>query len=83
MVILDEPTANLDVELERTLQEVIRELGSERTVILIAHSLNAIRLANQVIVLQDRTVKETLSPEQYLQEQRRLSRPVKSAGVTA
>lgn len=83
MVVLDEPTANLDVELERTLQEVIRGLGSERTVILIAHSLNAIRLANQVIVLQDRTVKETISSEQYIQEQRRLSRPVKSAGVTA
>ena len=83
VVVLDEPTANLDVELERTLQEVIRGLGSERTVILIAHSLNAIRLANQVIVLQDRTVKETISSEQYIQEQRRLSRPVMSAGVTA
>ncbi len=70
VVILDEPTANLDVELERTLQAVIRELGRERTVILIAHSENAIRLANQVIVLQDHTVKEVLSSEEYLKQQR-------------
>ncbi len=81
-MILDEPTANLDVELERAFQDVIRELGRKRTIILIAHSLNTIRLANQVIVLQDRTVKEVLSPEEYLQEQSRLIRPVKSAGET-
>jgi ABC-type multidrug transport system fused ATPase/permease subunit len=76
-VILDEPTANLDTALERTIQEVIRDLGRERTVILIAHSLNTIRLANQVIVLQDRKVKEVLSPEKYLLEQRKLMRPGK------
>jgi ATP-binding cassette subfamily C protein CydD len=70
VVILDEPTANLDAELEQTLQAVIRDLGRERTVILIAHSLNAIRLANQVIVLQDHTVKEVLSSEEYLKQQR-------------
>jgi ATP-binding cassette subfamily B protein len=67
----------LDAALEHTLQEVIRELGRERTVILIAHSLNTIRLANQVIVLQDRKIKEVLSPEKYLQEQRKLLRPGK------
>jgi len=77
VVILDEPTANLDTALERTIQEVIRDLGRERTVILIAHSLNTIRLANQVIVLQDRKVKEVLSPEKYLLEQRKLMRPGK------
>ncbi len=70
VVILDEPTANLDAELEQTLQAVIRDLGRERTVILIAHSLNAIRLANQVIVLQDHTVNEVLSSEEYLKQQR-------------
>jgi ABC-type multidrug transport system fused ATPase/permease subunit len=78
-VILDEPTANLDTALERTIQEVIRDLGRERTVILIAHSLNTIRLANQVIVLQDRKVKEVVSPEKYLLEQRKLIRSVKRA----
>ncbi len=77
VVILDEPTANLDADLERTLQDVIRELGRERTVILIAHSLNTIRLANRVIVLQDRKIKEVLSSEQFLLEQRKLIRPGK------
>ncbi len=79
VVILDEPTTNLDAALERTLQEVIRVLGSERTVILIAHNLNTIRMANQVIVLQDRKVKEVLSPEKYLLEQRKMIQPVKRA----
>jgi ATP-binding cassette subfamily B protein len=79
VVILDEPTANLDADLERTLQDVIRELGRERTVILIAHSLNTIRLANRVIVLQDRKIKEVLSSEQFLLEQRKLIRPGKAA----
>ena len=78
-MILDEPTANLDTALERTIQEVIRDLGRERTVILIAHSLNTIRLANQVIVLQDHKVKEVLSAEKYLLEQRKLFRPGKRA----
>jgi ATP-binding cassette subfamily C protein CydD len=83
VLILDEPTTNLDVELENTLQEVIHELGKGRTVILIAHSLNTIRLANQVIVLQDRTIKEVISPAEYLRQQSRYFQTVRSPQISS
>jgi ATP-binding cassette subfamily C protein CydD len=83
VLILDEPTTNLDVELENTLQEVIHELGKGRTVILIAHNLNTIRLANQVIVLQDRTIKEVISPAEYLRQQNRYFQTVRSPQISS
>jgi len=58
-VILDEPTANLDPELEVQLTESINHLLKNRTALVIAHRLNTIRSADKIIVLdQSRMVQQ-------------------------
>jgi ATP-binding cassette, subfamily C, bacterial CydCD len=52
ILILDEPTSSLDPETESLLEESTRRLMQGRTVLTIAHRLNTIFKANQIIVLE-------------------------------
>ncbi len=57
-LILDEPTAHLDVEQERLLQETTRRLCAGRTVLAIAHRLPTVAQADQIVVLEEGRVAE-------------------------
>src|SRR5258706_15147847 len=52
ILILDEPTSSLDPETESLLEESTRRLMQGRTIITIAHRLNTIFKADQIIVLE-------------------------------
>lgn len=52
LLILDEPTAHLDVVQERYLQESTRRLCEGRTVLIIAHRLPTVMRADQILVMQ-------------------------------
>jgi subfamily B ATP-binding cassette protein MsbA len=58
VLILDEPTAALDVEAEEKVIEALEALMKGRTVIMIAHRLATLRDADKVIVLEDGLVSE-------------------------
>ena len=49
VVVLDEATAALDPENENLVLDALRELAKGRTVIAIAHRLNTIRAADQIL----------------------------------
>lgn len=51
LLILDEPTAHLDVEQEYLLQESTRRLAANRTVLVIAHRLPTVARADQILVM--------------------------------
>lgn len=57
IVILDEATASVDADNEKYIQEAIRELCSGKTLLVIAHRLNTIQNANQIIVLNDGSIE--------------------------
>jgi ATP-binding cassette subfamily C protein CydCD len=52
IVILDEPSSSLDPETEAYLEDSTHRLMSGRTVITIAHRLNTVFAADQIIVLE-------------------------------
>ncbi len=58
-LILDEPTSSLDPETESLLEESTHQLIQGRTVITIAHRLNTIFNADQILVLEEGCIVET------------------------
>jgi ATP-binding cassette subfamily C protein CydCD len=58
-IILDEATSNLDPQHEALLQESLDRLLQGRTVLIIAHRLNTVVNADQIIVLSEGRVVQT------------------------
>lgn len=56
--ILDEATSNIDVETENKIQQAVRELSRENTVIMIAHRLATVIEADRIIVVDDGIIPE-------------------------
>jgi ABC-type multidrug transport system fused ATPase/permease subunit len=49
LLLLDEPTANLDGDTERVVLDAVRRLAAGRTVILAAHRPALLALADRVV----------------------------------
>ncbi|MGP1438314.1 MAG: ABC transporter ATP-binding protein [Treponema sp.] len=58
IVLLDEATASIDVDNEYLIQNSIKELTKNKTVLVIAHRLNTIRHADQIIVFDEGKIVE-------------------------
>jgi ATP-binding cassette, subfamily C, bacterial CydCD len=58
ILILDEPTSSLDPETETLLEESTHRLMHGRTVVTVAHRLNTIFRADQIIVLEEGCIVE-------------------------
>ncbi|MBF1994931.1 ABC transporter ATP-binding protein [Serratia symbiotica] len=66
IVILDEPTAALDIESELAVQQAIDNLVRHRTVIIIAHRLSTIVRAGNILVMEGGQVIEQGTHSQLL-----------------
>ncbi|EJF6664458.1 ABC transporter ATP-binding protein/permease [Escherichia coli] len=66
VVILDEPTAALDIESELAVQKAIDNLVHNRTVIIIAHRLSTIAGAGNILVMEEGQVVEQGTHAQLL-----------------
>jgi ATP-binding cassette subfamily B protein/subfamily B ATP-binding cassette protein MsbA len=58
IVLLDEPTTGLDVEIEAVLLHALDRVGSGRTSIMVSHQFSAVRGADMIAVLQDGRIVE-------------------------
>jgi len=66
ILVLDEPTANLDVRAEAELYERFLEITAGLTTILISHRFSTVRQANQIRVLAHGQVTELGTHEDLL-----------------
>jgi ATP-binding cassette subfamily B protein len=66
ILILDEATSSVDTETELLIQQALEHLMQGRTTIIIAHRLSTIRNADKIVVLEDKSIKETGTHEELL-----------------
>lgn len=66
VLILDEPTSNLDSEAERVVQDAIERLMENRTTLMIAHRLSTVRRADRIFVIVKGEIVEEGTHEQLL-----------------
>ncbi|WP_291580575.1 ABC transporter ATP-binding protein [Clostridium sp. UBA6640] len=71
IVLLDEATASLDADNEFEIRKAIKKLTKNKTVIVIAHRLNTIKDADQIIVLNEGCIEEKGSHEKLLKNKKR------------
>jgi ATP-binding cassette subfamily C protein CydD len=67
ILVLDEVTSTLDSESETQVLRVIETLALDRIVLMIAHRLNTIRMADQIVVLHEGKVVDVGSHYALLQ----------------
>ena len=68
ILILDEATSALDNESERHIQKSLEALSKNRTTITIAHRLSTIKHADEILVVNDHTIKERGSHQELIQK---------------
>jgi ATP-binding cassette subfamily B protein len=66
ILVLDEPTAAMDAGAEATVFEHFRTLTRGKIAILISHRFSTVRMADQIVVLQDGRIIERGSHEELM-----------------
>lgn len=66
ILIFDEATSALDYESERVIQDNMKAICANRTVIIVAHRLSAVRLANRIVVMDRGEIVESGSHKELL-----------------
>jgi ATP-binding cassette, subfamily B, multidrug efflux pump len=69
LLILDEATSSIDTVTEVKIQEALGRLMKDRTSIVVAHRLNTIQRADQILVINDGKVIENGTHESLLEEE--------------
>ncbi len=58
ILILDEATSSVDTGTELLIQQALERLMQGRTTLIIAHRLSTVRNADQIVVLEDKSIRE-------------------------
>lgn len=72
ILILDEATSELDMESESMIQATINNLKKELTIIIVAHRLSTVKLADMLYVIEDGKVCESGNYEELILKKGRL-----------
>ncbi|MEW5910567.1 MAG: ABC transporter ATP-binding protein [Thermodesulfobacteriota bacterium] len=67
IIVLDEPTSNLDVKTEYAVFERFKRLLDGRSAILISHRFSTVRMADRIILMENGRIKEAGSHEELMQ----------------
>ncbi|MBD8006865.1 ABC transporter ATP-binding protein [Bacillus norwichensis] len=66
IILLDEATASLDPDNEMEIKESVDKLVEGKTVVVIAHKLNTIQHADQILFLENGTIRESGTHEELM-----------------
>ena len=69
IVILDEATASVDADNESYIQEAITQLCRGKTLLVIAHRLNTIRHADEILVIDQGRIVQAGAHDTLMEEE--------------
>lgn len=58
IILLDEPTSSLDIYSEANLLKYIKSITSNKTSIIVSHRMSTIKMADRIVVLDDKQIVE-------------------------
>lgn len=68
IILLDEPTSALDSVSEEKISQALHKLFQERTVVVIAHRLQTVKEADNIVVIEDGKVVESGTHTQLVKQ---------------
>ena len=68
MLILDEPTSNVDPEAEEEIFDNILTMGKNKTIFFISHRFSTVRRADKIVVMDSGIVIEQGTHDSLMQE---------------
>ena len=80
IIVLDEATANVDLETDSVIQETIKRKFSECTVVTVAHRLETVIDSDRIIVMDKGEVIEFDQPHKLLQKGGHFASMVEATG---
>jgi ATP-binding cassette subfamily B protein/subfamily B ATP-binding cassette protein MsbA len=66
LLILDEATSQIDLESEQLIRESLRKFTQNRTALVITHRLETLEICDQIVVMQEGTIRDMGTHEQLL-----------------
>ena len=81
LLVLDEATSSLDTQNEQFIQQALERLHGELTIVIIAHRLSTVRVADQIIVLKGGRMVETGAWDDLCQREGGVFRELAFAGT--
>ena len=82
VIVLDDSTSAIDVEIEERIHHALRQLLENRTTIVIAHRLSTIALADRVILIENGRVAADGTHQDLLEREPRYAETLASSTET-
>eukprot|EP00927_Polykrikos_kofoidii_P009984 TRINITY_DN14207_c0_g1_i1.p1 TRINITY_DN14207_c0_g1~~TRINITY_DN14207_c0_g1_i1.p1 ORF type:complete len:1251 (+),score=164.76 TRINITY_DN14207_c0_g1_i1:107-3859(+) len=81
IVVMDEPTASVDMQTDRAVQNVVRNVFKNRTMLTIAHRLDTVITCDRIAVMDAGRITELGPPAELLQDSSSLLSKLQAAST--